>query len=117
MELADLADQGGNGDRVLEQPTDVGVVAGTRAGGAAKLGRDRLAEQTPLDDRSEGRVVDLAAQVLEEALELLGVAIGGRQKAGRIELRLIDRLDLLELGHELAPEALHIAPDANRVAP
>src|SRR4029453_17574040 len=34
-----------------------------------------------------------------------------------IELRLIDRLDLLELGHELAPEALHIAPDANRVAP
>ena len=91
MQLADLAHQRRHGDRVLDQAADIGVVAGAGAGRAAELGGDRLGEEHPLDHLAQRRVVDLARQVLEEALELLGVAIGGGQELGRVELGRLDR--------------------------
>ena len=53
VELADLADQRADGDGVLEQPAEVGVMAGPGAGGAAELGGDRLGVEDPLDDRPQ----------------------------------------------------------------
>ena len=86
MELAELADQRPHGDRVLEQAAEVGVVAGAGAWGAAEVGGDRAARAGAARHRpQQGRVVDLARQVLEEALELLDRAIGGGQELRRVE--------------------------------
>ena len=115
MQLADLEHQRRHGDRVLDQPTNVGVMAGAGAGRAAKLRTDGIGEQNPLDHLAQRRVVDLAGQVLEEALELLGVAVRGGQEVRRVELSRLDGLDFLDLGHQLPAEALHPAGDANRV--
>ena len=98
VKLADLADEGADGDRVLDQAAHVRVVAGPRARGPAELGRDRLREENPLDDPSERLVVDLPCQVLEKPLELLGVPVGGGQEFGWIELALGDGLDVVDLG-------------------
>ena len=84
MELAELADQGADGDRVLEQAAEVGVVAATRARRPPQFRGDRLAPDDALDHRPQGRVVDLADQVLEEALELLDRAIGGGEELSRV---------------------------------
>ena len=48
VKLADLADEGADRDGVLDQPADVGVMAGPGAGSATELGGDGLGEQHPL---------------------------------------------------------------------
>ena len=116
VKLADLTDKGADGDGVLDQPADVGVVARSRAGCAPELGGDRVGEQHPLDDAPQRRVVHLPGEVLEEALELLRVSIRGGQELRGVELRLRNRSDVLDLGHELPPEALDLARHPDRVA-
>ena len=59
-------------------------------------------------------VVDLAREVLEEAVELVEVAVGGRQ-----ERRRVGRLgapDRAQLDLELVAEALDAAADGDQVA-
>ena len=116
MELADLADERPDGDGVLDQAAHVGVVAAAGAGGPLELGRDGLREEDAGDDLAQRRVVDLAGQVLEEARELLAVAVGRGQELPGIELAAIELLDVVDLGDQLAAEALGAARDADRVA-
>ena len=116
MELADLADQRADRDRVLDEAAHVGVVAAAGAGGALELGRDGLREEDAGDDLAQRRVVDLAGQVLEEAGELVAVAVGRGQEVARVELAAVELLDVVDLGDQLAAEALGAARDADRVA-
>ena len=82
---AGLLGERGHGDGVLEQAAQVGVVARARAGRAAELGAERLvAEERSRAAGARSRVVHLAREVLEEAVELLDVAVGDRQELGRV---------------------------------
>ena len=68
-------------DGVLEQAAEVGVVAGARARRAAQRRPQlRVAEQR-VEQRAVAGVGDLAGEVLEEAVELVEVAVGDRQEA------------------------------------
>ena len=116
MELAQVADQRPDGDRVLQQPAEVGVMPAPGAGCAAELAGLRPGEDKPLDDAAQAGIVDLAAQVLEEALELLHRAIGGGQELGGVERAGVQSSHLVELGRQLAPEALQPAANQHRVA-
>src|SRR5205823_10189319 len=97
---------------VLEQPAQVGMVAAARAGrpspGAAQLA---VAQQRS-QKGSELVVVDLAGQVLEEAVELVEVAIGLREEGSGIDGLVLaaHALDPVDLHHQLVAEAL----DASR---
>ena len=57
----------------------------------------------------------LASQVLEEPLELLRVAVGGGEEVRGVQLPVLDRLDLVDLGDQLAAKALDLAGDPDRV--
>ena len=79
----------GHGDGVLEQPAQVGVVSG--AGGrraAPGLPQDAVGHQR-VEQSAVALVVDLARQVLEEAVKLVEVTIGAREKYARIGLAVL----------------------------
>ncbi len=76
----------------------------------------RPGDHEPFDDAAQAGVVDLAAQVLEEALELLDRAIGSGQELPRVERPGLEPAHVVELGRQLAPEALELAPGVHRVA-
>ena len=116
MELAQLADQRPHRDRVLEQATEVGVMPAPGARGAAEVAGQRLGEEKPLDDTAQAGIVDLAAQVLEEALELLDRAVGGGKELGGVERPGLEPAHVVELRRQLAPEALELAAGEHRVA-
>ena len=101
---------------MLEEPAEVGVVPGAGARRAAEVVGHRAAEQEPLHHPQQRRVVDLAREVLEEALELLDRAIGGRQELRRVVRAGLQALDIVELGDHLAAKALDPAANADRVA-
>ena len=61
------------------------------------------------------RVVDLAREVLEEAVELVEVAVGGRQELCRVRA-VLGAPDRLQLDLELVPEALDPAAHGHQVA-
>ncbi len=84
VQLGDLERERADRDRVLEQPAEVRVVAAARARRAPPLGAQRGVAQQPVEQLAVGRVVDLAREVLEEAVELLDVAVGDRQEGRRI---------------------------------
>ena len=114
MELAQLADQRAHRDRVLEQPTQVGVMPTPGARGAAEIACNRLGEDEPLDDPAQAGIVDLPGQVLEEAL--LDRAIGGRKELRRIERPGLQPAHVVELGGQPALVALELAAGQDRVA-
>ena len=60
--------------------------------------------------------MDLAAQVLEEALELLDRAIGGGKELGGVERPGFEPANVIELRRQLAPEALELAAGEHRVS-
>ena len=60
--------------------------------------------------------MDLTGQVLEEALEFLPVAVGGRQEVGRIDLVRVEFDRRINLGAELPAESFDPAPDLDHVA-
>src|SRR5436853_5309470 len=68
VEVAGLLHERRDRDRVLEQPAEVGVVSRARARGAAKVGAEGVVPEERVDEPPEARVVDLAAEVLEEAV-------------------------------------------------
>ena len=84
MQLADLTDERPDRDRVLEEAAEVGVVPGARAWGATPVGPQRDVGQERLQQGAVRGVVDLAGEVLEEAVELLDVAVGDGQERGRV---------------------------------
>src|SRR4029078_7175541 len=78
MELADLADERGDRDRVLEQPAEIGVMAAAGTGRAPELRRHRLGVEDPLDHLAERLVVDLAGQMLEKTGSVLHRPVSAR---------------------------------------
>ena len=70
--------------RVLEQPAEVGVVPRAGAGGASELGAEVVVLEEGAEQRPVVGVVDLAGEVLQEAVELVEVAVGDGQEVGRV---------------------------------
>ena len=71
------------------------MVAAAGARRAPPLGAQRFVAEQGAEQRLVLGVVDLAREVLEEAVELLDVAVGDRQERGRVgRLRALDRLHL-----------------------
>ena len=101
---------------VLEQAAQVGVVAGARAGRAAELGAEGGVAQERVDQLPQARVVHLAAEVLEEAVELLQVAVGGGQELGGSASPAVHAGDRGELGGQLVAEALDAPGHPHEVA-
>ena len=58
-------------------------------------------------------VVDLAGEMLEEAVELVEIAVGGRQEARRVDA--LGAADRTQLDLELVAEAIHPAGDGDQV--
>ena len=116
MELAGLEHERADRHRVLQQPAEVGVVAGTGAGSATELGGVRARQHQAGGHLAQPRLVDLAHQVLEEALELLDRAVGGGEEVGRVERARLEALDVVQLRHELVAEALDPAGDRDGIA-
>ena len=114
VQLGALERERADRDRVLEQPAEVGVVAGARARRAAPLGAQRGVAEQALEQAAIGRVVDLAGEVLEEAVELVEVAVGDGQEGRRI--RLLGPCDRPHLELQLVAEALDAPGDAHEVA-
>ena len=90
------------------------MVAGSRARGAAPLGAQRGIAQERLEQRAVARVVDLAREVLEEAVELVEVAVGDGEERGGVGVRR--PLDRPHLDLQRVAEALHAALHAHEVA-
>ena len=65
-------------DAVLEQPAEVGMVPVAGARRAAPLRTQLAVVEQDVDQRPQPGVVDLAREVLEEAVELVEVAVGDR---------------------------------------
>ena len=116
MQRAGLEGERRDGDRVLEQAAQVGVVAAARAGRAAKVGAEALVAEERVEQRAQVRVVDLAGEVLEEAVELLDVAVGDRQELGRVGRALLGAPDRGQLDLQLVAKALDAAAHADQVA-
>jgi hypothetical protein len=116
MEDARLLHERGDRDRVLDQPAKVGVMARARARRAAEL-RPQIVVSG--ESRQHGRElgsVDLAREVLEEAVELVEVAVGHGEEVGRVGGSLLDTRDVAQLGLELVAEALDATGHADEVA-
>ena len=104
MQRAQLERHRRDRDGVLEQAAEVGVVArparaapaaarraapaaaGSEHGARRISARSCAVAEQALEQRLQPRVIDLAREVLEEAFELVEVAVGGRQEAGRVGL-------------------------------
>ena len=116
MQLAELVRERRYRDRVLEQAAEVGVVAGTGAGRPAPLPPQRIIGEQRIEQLAVSAVVDLAREMLEEAVQLVEIAVGRGQELGRVELvRWRRTLDLDDLDHELVAEALDAAGDVDEV--
>jgi len=102
--------------RVLEQPAEVAVVAVARARGPAPLRAQRRVAEQRGQQRLVPGFVDLASEVLEEAVELVEVAVGDRQERGRVGLAFTRPTDAAQLDLQLVAEALDAAGDADEVA-
>ena len=125
VQHAGLLGERGHRHRVLEQAAQVGVVARPRAGRARGDRRGSLVTEEQAEQPRQVSVVHLAREVLQEAVELLDVAVGDRQELGRVRLGRLDRLHLdLKLvaealdapGHRHEVAALELARQEVRVA-
>ncbi len=105
-----------DGDGVLEQAAEVRVVAGARARGAAPCRAQRAVGEQVVQQRAQARVMDLAREVLEEAVELVEVAVGDGQERRRIDLAVLYAPDRAQLDLQLVAEALDATRDAHEVA-
>src|SRR5450755_287762 len=116
MQLAEVVGKRGDRDGVLEQAAEVGVMAGAGAGRPAPGGPERLIDEQRIEQCAVAAVEDLGDEMLEEAVELVEVAVGGGQEVGRIGLAVGGARDLRHLEHEIVAEALDAAGDADEVA-
>ena len=116
MQRAGLDGERADGDGVLEQAAEIRVVAVARARCAAPLGAQRAIAEQRGEQGLEARIVDLARKVLEEAVELVEVAVGDRQEGRRIGLARRRATDRAQLDLQLVAEALDAAGDAHEVA-
>ena len=116
MQRAGLDGQRGHGHRVLEQPTQVGVVTVARRGPAAQRRAQPVVAQDTRQQGAQRRVAHLAGQMLEEAVELVEVAVGDGQEGGRIGVPRVGASDRADVDLQLLAEALDPPGDADQVA-
>ena len=86
VQLADLVGQGRHRDGVLEQAAEIRVMTGAGARSLPPRRAQNAVAEHRLEQSPVAPVVDLAGQMLEEAVELVEVAVGGGQERGRIEI-------------------------------
>ena len=89
-------------------------MAAARARRAAPLRAQRVVAQQPLQQAAVAGIVDLAREVLEEAVELVDVAVGDREERGRVGA--LGARDRAHLDLQLVAEALDAARDPHEVA-
>ena len=113
MHLCNVPADGGDGDRVLEQPAGIGVVGVRRGRQRSQSGAKVRILDEPAHEHVQLGMGDLAGEELEEPVELLDVAPGLRDKRRRIGLGGFEG-PYLEL--EAVAEALHPPQHVHRVA-
>ena len=82
-------------------------------GARRQFGAQRLVVDDVLEEARVALLVDLAREVLEEAVELVDVAVGDGQEGGRV--RLLGTRDRAHVDLQLVAEALHPARDPDEV--
>ena len=116
MQLAGLVGERPDGDGVLEQAAEVGVMPGARARRAAPVGSQLFVGQQGVEQPPVVRIVDLAREMLEEAVELVAVAECDRQELLRVD-RSGGRLgDRAHFDLQLVAEPLDPPGDMDQVA-
>ena len=121
VQVAELAREGRHRNRVLEQTAEVRVVAVARAWRAARgcpqlgVGKQRV------DQRAVAGVVNLRAEVLEEAIELVHVSVRDRQE--RLHGHLLATIgiglgpaDVGDLDHQVLAEAFDSPDHGDKVS-
>src|SRR2546421_2637039 len=115
MESAGLVGEHRDGHRVLEQAAQVRVVTRAGAGGSAQLHAEGLIAQKGVEEGAVVAVVDLAREMLEEAVELVEVAVGDGEEVRRIG-GVIGAPDRAQLDLELVAKPLDSTGDPNELA-
>src|SRR5436305_15273070 len=92
------------------------VVTGPAARGAAERGAEGAVTHERVDQPPQARVVDLAREVLQEAVELVEVPEGDGEELGGIGGAILHPGDGRELGVQLVAEALDAAGDLDEIA-
>jgi hypothetical protein len=103
-----------DGNRVLDGRR-VGVVPAAGARRAAPGGAQRTVAEQRAEQRGVPRVVDLAGEMLQEAVELVEIAVGDGQECGRIGGRRLVPRDRPQLDLELVAEAFDAARAAHQI--
>jgi hypothetical protein len=116
MQLARLHGDRSYCDRVLEQAAEVRVMAVARARRPAPRRAQRRVAEQRVEQRAQAGVVDLAREVLEEAIELVEVTVGDRQEGRGIGVVVGRARDRAQLDLQLVAEALDASRDAHEVA-
>ena len=109
MDLGELAAEGRDADRVLEQPAGIRVVTV----GRRRIGPQGSVAKRSRDDSAQRVVVHLADEELEKSFELVRVSPQPRRQP-----RWVDTFRRLERPHldlELVAEPLHAAEHADGV--
>ena len=105
-----------DGDGVLEQAAEVGVVLAARAGERAQRRAQRLVAEQADEQRAEAGLADLAGERVEEAVELVEVAVGDGQERRRVGRPGVDADEARQLDLQLAAEARDAPGGADEVA-
>ena len=92
------------------------MVPGAAARRPAQLRTQLAIAQQPLEQSAQPRIEDLAHEMLEEALQLVEVAIGDGQEVRRIGLAVGDAGDRRQLDLQLVAEALNAPAHPHKVA-
>ena len=92
------------------------MVPVARAGRAPERAPEHVVAQEEVEQRPQRRIVHLPGQVLEEAVQLVEVAVRHGQELRRIGVAGVGAAHRAELGLELVPEALDPARHLHQVA-
>ena len=114
MELRRLSADRGDAHRVLEQPACVAVVSVRRRGQRTEQPPQLNVVENADDRRAQARMRDLAAEEVEESVQLVRVPPQGRREGGRIGLGR--RFECAHVELQPVPKPLHSTQHAHRVA-
>ena len=113
VELARLATERGDADRVLEEAAAVAMVAVRRRRELAQARAEASVRKEARDDVAQAGVEELAGEEIEEPVELVEVLPRFRNESGRIG---VDRLEGANVELEAVAEALDAREHAHRVS-
>jgi hypothetical protein len=103
-------------DGVLDETAQVGVVPGACARRPPEVRPEPLVIEERLEQCAQVGGVDLAGEMLEEAVELLHVAVGHREELGGVGPVLRGTLDRLQVDLKRVSEALDATPHGDEIA-